>query len=427
MNIPQSQVTRRQILAGAGALALGTAASAPSAQPPTKPVECPTNEAVPIKGEAGPGLEAFDSAMLQIMDRHGIPGSALAIAKNGKLLLAKGYGWSSLASGTPVTPETLFGLASLSKSITAVATLKLVEQGKLGLDDPVFAILKGIRPPLGTKVDPQLAEVTVRHCLNHSGGWDRGAVGDPVNWQPQICRAFGLRPPLRADQFLSFMLTRPLEFKPGTDMKYSNVGFIILGEVITAVTGQPYDRFVIDNILKPMGITCAGLHGFDGEYAKDEAHRHLSGTYVALPPMQLPMISAAGGWSASVVDMVRFLTNFDGTRGIPVLNENTRQLMVGPPPKPLKPRDNGTYFGLGWDSAKITDKLYACYKEGSYQGMRTFMKRLDNGVCWALLYNASMEFDPQDTQIANGTVQEVRLIIEAMKTHPDVDLFKNYP
>ena len=365
--------------------------------------------------------------MLKIMDRHGIPGAALAIAKNGKLLLAKGYGWANLATGEPATPGTLFGLASLSKSITALATLKLVEQGKLRLDDPVFAILKQIKPPLGAKVDPQLADVTVRHCLNHSGGWDRGIVGDPVNWEPQICRAYKLRPPLRSDQFLSFMLTQPLEFKPGSDMKYSNVGFIILGEVISSISGMPYDRFVIENILKPMGIKRAGLHGFDGQYVKDEAHRHLSGSYVTLPPMLLPMIDAAGGWSASVVDMVRFLTNFDGSRGTPVLSEKTRRLMVEPPPMPLKPRDNGTYFGLGWDSAKITDQAYACYKEGSYQGMRTFMKRLDDGVCWALLYNASMEFDPQDTQLATGTVGEVRTIIESIKKHPDVDLFSKFP
>ena len=84
-----------------------------------------------MNGKAGPGLKAFDEAMLKIMDRHGIPGASLAIAKEGKLVLAKGYGWANIASGKAIQPDTLFGLASLSKPLTAIAVLKLVEQGKL--------------------------------------------------------------------------------------------------------------------------------------------------------------------------------------------------------------------------------------------------------------------------------------------------------
>ena len=100
--------------------------------------------------------------------------------------------------------------------------------------------------------------------------------------------------------------------------------------------------------------------------------------------------------------MARFLANLDGSRGEPLLSEKARKLMVEPPPKPLKPRENGTYFGLGWDSVTVKDKAYGYFKDGSFQGMRTYMRRLPTGVNWALLYNASMEFDPQDRQIAAG-------------------------
>jgi CubicO group peptidase (beta-lactamase class C family) len=222
-------------------------------------------------------------------------------------------------------------------------------------------------------------------------------------------------------------MTLPLNFKPGTDAKYSNVGYIVLGEVIAKVSGRSYDRFVIDNVLRPMGIKRAGLHAFDGKYMAGEALRYLAGTMLALPAMLFPMISATGGWSASVVDMARFLTNLDGSRGEPVLSEKTRQLMLEPPPRPLKPRANGTYFGLGWDSVQVKDKTFGYYKEGSYQGMRTFMKRLPNGLNWVLLYNASMEFDPQDMQIAGNTVQEVRKLVENIGKLTDIDLFKEYP
>ncbi len=422
----QRGLTRRAALAGMAGLGglAATGAAVEQAQPPQPP---PPFEKVPVSGKAGPGLEPLDTAMLQIMDRHGIPGAAFALAKDGKLLLAKGYGWANVVTGAPATPETLFGLASLSKPITAVGILKLVEQGRLGLDDAVADILKDVKRPPGARVDPRLSDVTVRQCLNHSGGWDRGIAGDPINWEPQICRAYRVPPPLSPRQFLEFVLTQPLQFKPGTEQKYSNVGFVNLGEVITKVTGQPYERFVAQNILKPMGITRAGLHGFDGKYVPGEAVRCLAGSFIALPAMLLPMINAAGGWSASVVDMARFLTNLDGSLGEPVLGEKMRQAMIEPPAPPLKPRENGTWFGLGWDSVLVKDKTFAYYKEGSYQGIRTYMKRHPSGVNWVLLFNASMEFDPQDTQLAAHAVQEVHQLVESIGKHPDIDLFKEFP
>ncbi len=423
MTTRRKGLTRRAALAGlAGIGALATTAEAPAQGRPPPPFD-----KVPVNGKAGLGLESLDAAMLDLMDRNGIPGAAFAFARGGKLLLAKGYGWANVTSGAPATPETLFGLASLSKSITAVATLKMVQQGKLGLDDAVLDILKDVKPPRGARVDPRLKDVTVRQCLNHSGGWDRGVKGDPINWEPQICRAYGVRAPISSGKFLEFMVGRPLDFKPGTQQKYSNVGYVILGEIIAKVSGQLYERYVSEQVLKPMGVARGGLHGFDGKYVAGEAVRCLAGTLIALPAMLLPMINAAGGWSASVVDMVRFLTNLDGSRGEPVLGEKMRQAMLEPPPAPLKPRANGTWFGLGWDSVVLKDKAFGYFKDGSYQGMRTFMKRLPNGLNWALLYNASMEFDPQDTQVAARVAQDVQQVVEANTKYPDIDLFKDYP
>jgi N-acyl-D-amino-acid deacylase len=384
-------------------------------------------EKLPVSGKAGPGLEPFDATMKTIMDRHGVPGAALAIAKGGKLLCARAYGWSNVAKGLAAAPDTLFGLASVSKPITAVAVLKLAEEGKLKLDDPVFDILSYIKPPKGARVDPRLKEITVRHCLNHSGGWDRNTTGDPINWQPQICRMFGARPPLRPGQLISFVMGVPLNFKPGTDTRYSNTGYIILGEVVAKVSGQLYEQYVTDKILKPMGITKTRLTGFDGAYQAGEALRYLPGSWVALPAMLLPMINATGGWSSSVVDLARFLTNIDGSRGESVLSEKSRKLMLEQPPAPLRPRQNGTWVGLGWDSVLVNDKGTAYYKEGAYQGMRTFMKRLPNGVSWALVYNASMEFDPQDMRLAASTIREARELIERFEDYPDIDLFKEFP
>jgi hypothetical protein len=127
-----------------------------------------------------------------------------------------------------------------------------------------------------------------------------------------------------------------------------------------------------------------------------------------------------------VVDVARFLTNLDGSRGESVLGEKARKWMLEVPPAPIKPRPDGTHFGLGWDSVIGDGKTFGYFKDGSYQGMRTFMKRLPNGVSWVLLYNASMDFDPLDMQIAAGTVHEVRRLVEKHDKYPDLDLFAEF-
>jgi N-acyl-D-amino-acid deacylase len=175
-----------------------------------------------------------------------------------------------------------------------------------------------------------------------------------------------------------------------------------------------------------MGITAARLNPADGRYAVGAALRYLAGSFVVLPALRFPMIDATGGWLASAVDMAKFLANLEGTRGKPVLSEESLRVMRAAPPAPLKPRENGTYFGLGWDSVFTEGKNYGYFKDGCYQGMRTYMKRLTNGVNWVLVFNASMEFDQTDMQLAGSAIQEVRKHVEQIEKHPDLDLFKDF-
>ena len=150
---------------------------------------------------------------------------------------------------------------------------------------------------------------------------------------------------------MAFVLTRPLNFKPGTEEKYSNVGYIALGEVIAKVSGMPYARFVTEKVLKPMGAKKIGLHGLDGKFSPGEIGtalipgRDADRTAAESDADARCALAAAG--APSVVDMARFLTNLDGSRGEPILSEKTRKLMVEQQPEPLKRRENGTWFGLG--------------------------------------------------------------------------------
>lgn len=382
---------------------------------------------VPVTGKAGQGLEPFDQTTLATMDRHGIPGAALAIAKDGKLVLAKGYGWSDVGADQAVQPDTLFTLASLSKPITAVAVLKLVEQGKLRLDDKVFEILDDIRPPRGAVEDPRLRTITIRQLLNHSGGWNRSVSGDPINWTAQIGRQLGVRGHLTAPQLVSFMRGVPLDFDPGTQNQYSNVGYIILGLIITKTTGQPYGLWVRKNVLEPMGLRRCALSQHNGRYLPGQSLSYMAGTIQPVPPVELPMLDPAGGWVASAIDMVRFLTALDGSRVKPFLDDKTMQLMLAPPPPPLKPLEDGRYVGLGWDVVLPMKKRPVYWKDGSWNGARTFMKHTENGVSWALLFNASMQPDAIDSRMIAATVHEIRETVEKMQKLPDIDLFKEFP
>jgi len=275
-------------------------------------------------------------------------------------------------------------------------------------------------------VDPRLYQITVRQLLNHSGGWDHKASGDPVNWTTQVQLKRGDRNPVSAEHLIAFTMGVPLDFDPGTDSKYSNFGYIVLGEVVGKASAVGYAWYVRESVLGPAGVQHTTLHPLNGQYLPNEARRYLAGTESELPPWQQRYSDAAGGWTGSAVDVARFLTALDGSRGKQLLDEKTFRLMIEPPPAPLKARDNGTYVGLGWDSVVQNDKGFGYFKDGSWFGMRTFMKRQPTGVTWVLLFNASMNPDTTDTKIVGDAVQEVRQAVERMEKYPDVDLFKEF-
>jgi N-acyl-D-amino-acid deacylase len=377
-----------------------------------------------ITGEAGPGLEKLDQAVLAIMHRHGIPGASLSIAKEGRLVFARGYGWANLAAGEKVQPTTLFGLASVSKPLTATAIFKLIEEGKLSLDDRAFAILNHIKPPAGIRPDPRLNQITIRHLLNHSGGWNRLITGDPLNWGPKISQRFRVPMPIKPEHLIAYMYLIPLNFNPGSEWQYSNVGYVMLGEIIAKVSGQSYEDYVRNKVLAPMGIRRALLTSPRQVYAADESRCYLPGNGVMLPPLQMPWCAGAGGWSVSTVDLVRFLTAFDGSRGQAFLQEKTRKEMLALPPPPLRPRPDGSHAGLGWPFVSMESDSYM--HDGLWSGMRTFVKRTPKGINWALAFNVSIQADMADQQMIKAVVEEVRAEVDRLEKYPDIDLFKKY-
>src|SRR6187455_122741 len=121
-------------------------------------------------------LRPFDEPM-EAQLKLKTPGGALAVVKDGRLVYAKGFGLGDVVNKAPVEPTSLFRIASLSKPITAVAVLRLAQEGKLDLDAKAFALLD-LKAPEGSSVDPRLAVITIRQLLQHTGGWNREKSSD---------------------------------------------------------------------------------------------------------------------------------------------------------------------------------------------------------------------------------------------------------
>ena len=118
-------------------------------------------------------MESYDQSIRDLMRKYAIPGGAVAVVRDGKLFYARGFGYADVENKTPVQPDALFRIASVSKPITSAAIMKLVEEGKLTLDDRVAPFIAHLTPAPGATVDPRWEQITIRHLLNHTGGWDR--------------------------------------------------------------------------------------------------------------------------------------------------------------------------------------------------------------------------------------------------------------
>lgn len=374
----------------------------------------------PIQGQAGPGLERFDEIMFELMRRHEIPGGSLSLAKEGRLVYTRGFGWASVEARTPARPETKFGLASVSKAITGVAILKLIDQGRLGFEDRAFERLADLRPLPGERIDPRTRTITIRQLLNHSAGYKH---------QPNVqdvSRRLGLPVPrLREDHLVAFFLGRPLDYDPGTEQHYSNFGFVVLGAIIERAVGLAYGPAVHRLVFEPIGVRGPRL-GHGGAYGPEMAHRYGENGQ-ELPPIDLPG-GAAGAWIASSVDMVRFLAVLDGGRGNgrPFLSDAIQREMLAPPPPPLKKRANGAWFGLGWDVVRETPHGPSYAKDGGIAGVRTFIGHMPGNVDWAVLFNGGRNVPGFPGQAADAA-KHLQDAIRQTDRWPDGDFFANFP
>jgi CubicO group peptidase (beta-lactamase class C family) len=295
-------------------------------------------------------LDAFVARTLREFE---VPGLALAVVKDGRPLLLKGYGVRRLGTPAPVTAHTLFGIASNTKAFTAAALAMLVDEGKLSWDDPVTKHL-----PAFQLYDPYVTrELTVRDLLTHRSGLGLGA-GDLMFFPPST---------FTRDEIVE----RLRYIKPATSFRskyaYDNCLYLVAGQIIPALTGQSWDDFVKTRIFGPLGMTASNTSVSELPRDGDVVTPHSLVDKVVTPvePHGLDNNAPAGGINSSVADMSRWvIAQLEGGVYHDAEGQEKRLfsaaqqremwaaqtiLPIGDPPKELEAmRARFAAYGLGW-------------------------------------------------------------------------------
>lgn len=192
----------------------------------------------PMLAPGGARADALDEFVQAQLQKQHVPGLALEVVQNGKVVKEKGYGLADVERNVPVTTDTVFETGSVTKQFTATAIMMLVDGGKIGLDDKINRYREGL--PEAWRA------VTIRQLLSHTSG---------IPDYEEIMGYGSYRNLMTAPQVIALAAGKPMDFAPGTQWHYSNTGYFLLTLVLEKITQQPYSQFVQERILKPLGMT----------------------------------------------------------------------------------------------------------------------------------------------------------------------------
>jgi N-acyl-D-amino-acid deacylase len=339
-------------------------------------------------------LAVLDARVEAELARAGLPGAVLAVRRQDGLRAVRAYGLADLASGEPMRPHAPMRIASVSKPITALALMRLVEQGRLDLD---AAVLPVVLPHLPAATSPHAAfeRLSARQLLAHCGGWDRRAGFDPMLQSRLMAQRVGSLGPPSPTGIVAWVLSNAPDFRPGQRCEYANVGYAVLGRVIEAVTGESYAAAVRRLVLRPAGVERMRLAATrPSEREPDEPRYHdarqAPSAFPPHPPAALPdgpvaleSMDAHGGWLARAEDLVALVAAVEGWEGAALLAPATRRQMLAP----VWPSGaQGAFFALGWE----VDRRGRYWHSGDLPGSAALLVHEPEGTAWALLANGSL-------------------------------------
>ena len=296
-------------------------------------------------------IDSVDHFVTSEMKREQVPGLSLAVIRDGRVLLRRGYGYANLELQVPASDSTIYQSGSLGKQFTAAAIAILAEQGRLKLDDPVVKWL-----PEGKRV---WSRVTVRHLLTHTSG-----VAEYTD------STFDYRKDYTEDQLVKFAASRSLDFAPGDRWSYSNTGYLLLGVLIHRLTGRFYGEVLHDLIFAPVGMKTTRIIS-ESDLVPNRADGYQLGKKgVGNQDWVAPSLNttADGSLYFSVDDLIAWSRSLDARK----LPDSTVLQQAW---NPVRLNDGGLYpYGFGWDLTPQRGHVRIGHT-GSWQGFKTALYR----------------------------------------------------
>ena len=369
-------------------------------------VVCPVALWAQLPSEYDNCPAAVMTAVNQMVTQYGLPGAQIAVAQNGQLRCAGALGYADAATKRAMRPTTLMRVGSISKPITGMAILRLVEDGKITLDDPIVKYFSDLLPS-GGPADSRWNRVTIRNLMQHSMGWDRAVGGEPIQSSRNISRALGIRGPATSTDMARWLFTQRLHFDPGAHDSYTGAAYALASVIVERVSGMPYERFVRSQVLEPLGIRVSMRIGRtlqEGRAFPDDPAR-LEASYdppAAPVPSVFPYITGnvpapygefytesmegSGGWTATAPALVRFVDRIMGRGGPAFFKQSTIDLMTA---KPTYEAASATsWYGIGWQIVQAAAGFRLRFA-GALRGTTGEIYHLPNGNTYAFITNSS--------------------------------------
>jgi len=362
---------------------------------------------------SGGGLSDVDEHYIEttvnaFMDKYHVPGLAMAITKDGRLVYAQGFRKADEKNDVRVRPTHLFRVASVSKPITSIAIMELIHRKQLNLSDKVFGEGAWLGTMYGKKPYSQWVKgITVQHLLEHtSGGWCK--VSDNSSTDPMFAK-----PNYNHAQLIGWVLDNfKLKNAPGTEYEYSNFGYCLLGRVIEQCTGMNYEAFV-RGILNKAGITDMWIGG-DEENQRRWNEVVYYGQEDENPyEMKLRRMDAHGGWIASPIDLCKLLVRVDN---FPTKQDILPASMITTMTTPSAVKQT---YAKGW----FVNTSNNWWHGGTFAGSQSIMVRANRGYNWAVVINTRIK--SKKDSLREDIDRLPWDIVNGVKRWPLYDLFES--
>ncbi len=350
-----------------------------------------------------------DTQMQNFLTTYDIPGATFALAKDGKLVYSRAYGTANVGGSETTQPHHMFRIASVSKPITSIGIMKMIENGSIAITDQVFGsggILENHWYFTQANItDNRIYDITVQNLLEHTGGWDRNincfpnptapypwffGGCDPIVAPLHITNTFGVANPAQEEHLIRYVLEQTLDYDPGTTYAYSNMGFLILSEIIEEVSGMDYESWMQQEIFHPLGIydMYIGKNKLEdkiereGEYVGNgysTLDLYGSGDFVLWEygGFNLEAMDGHGGWIATARDLARLLVAIDGFATKPDILSSTSISTMTTPSSAFQ------FYAKGWQVNGANNWWHS----GALDGTASYFVRTNSGYTWAIILN----------------------------------------